>query len=176
MPKSLRIRLGKIVIASGTSGYRRWYTPGLFERHVLPLLPKTLQVLVPPPEKSRNYNCFIYALGLHKRTSVLRRTKGFIYSAFVQKLLDQGELVQMRRPSKGDLVLYRNPRAGEEFTHAGVVQSDGSVVSKWSWGPLIRHKMLDVPSFYGSRVTFVKRISPARAERLFRRYQSFNKP
>lgn len=161
MDKKLRNMLSKIVISSGTGRYRRWYTPGLFEKHVAPLLPVSIKVIAPPPQKKDNYNCFIYALGLQKNSGIIRSSKGFIYSAFVQKILDAREVEIVQTPAADDIVLYRNPkRFGKEFTHAGVIQKDGTVISKWSWGPLLHHSLFDVPELYGSEITYLRAVSP----------------
>jgi hypothetical protein len=169
--KDIRRALSRLIADTGTNGYRRWYTPGLFETHVAGMLPKELRVIAPPPKKEDNYNCFIYALGLHRRHDVLRESKGFIYSAFLETLIAKGELAIARKPVVGGMILYRNPRRyGKGFAHAGVVQKDGSIVSKWSWGPLIRHAVFDVPQSYGSDIIHVGHVSPGKAYRLWKAY------
>lgn len=171
-----RKKLSEVVLRSGTSGFRRWYTTKLFEKYVRALLPSELEILEPPPTKKQNYNCFLYALGLHSSKKILKESKGFIYSAFIERLLDEGCLKETRRPKSGDIVLYRNPReSGQEFTHAGIRDRQGLIISKWSWGPLIKHRIFDVPSFYGSKTMFIGSLTKAEAERLWDKYRSFNR-
>jgi hypothetical protein len=169
---NLRQRLTAIIQKTGTGRMRRWYTPGLFEKYVLPVMPTRLTVLAGPPPSDRNYNCFLYALGLHRHPAVLKISKGFIYSDFIHQLLDDRLLTPTRRPASGDIILYQYPgQLGDEFTHVGVVQEGGKVISKWSWGPFVLHDKFDVPDSYGSRLTFVKAVSRSRLARAYRTYR-----
>lgn len=171
-----RAHLSELILHSGTNGYRRWYTPGLFERFVRQELPPELKILKAPPVAGKNYNCFMYALGLHTSKQVLKESKGFIYGAFFQRLLNEGLLEPTKQPKKGDMILYRKPgHFGDEFTHAGVVTNAEYITSKWAWGPLIQHRLFDVPSFYGSSIVYVKKISPARAKKLWEEHRAFSK-
>ena len=41
-----------------------WWKPDLFEVHVRPFLPLSLEIVSPPPQKESNYNCFVFVFGL----------------------------------------------------------------------------------------------------------------
>jgi hypothetical protein len=106
---------------------------------------------------------------------VIRQTKGFIYSSFFQTLIKKNELSIITKPEKGDIIVYRNIKQfGDEITHVGILQGDDTVVSKWSWGPIIKHKIFDVPDFYGSDILFVKNVNTERAKELYYHYKKFN--
>jgi hypothetical protein len=176
MKRISRRGLSNLVAKTGTRGRRAWFTPGLFDQVVRSQLPAAIEIVEAPLPAKQNYNCFLFALGLHRSQSVLKQSKGFIYSPFLEKLLDLGLLKVTKTHKAGDMVLYRNPsRFGKEFTHAGIVQRDGTVISKWSWGPLLRHRMLDVPSFYGSKLVFVKALKKGQAQKFWSKYHSSNK-
>ncbi len=36
------------------------------------------------------------------------------------------------------------------------MQDKNTVLSKWSWGPLLRHRVFDVPDHYGDTIEFYK--------------------
>jgi hypothetical protein len=152
-----------------------WYKPGLFIKNTLAKLPIEITILENPPREEDNYNCFIYALGLSTNKEVIRETKGFIYCSFFQKLIEKNELSITTKPEKGDIIVYRNIKQfGDEITHVGIFQDDNTIVSKWSWGPIIKHKIFDVPDFYGSDILFVKKVSTEKARELYHQYKKFN--
>ncbi|HTH93269.1 MAG TPA: hypothetical protein VL576_02205 [Candidatus Paceibacterota bacterium] len=166
-----REMLDKIIL---TDEGNNWWKPELFIKNTLPLLPKELEVLANPLPYDENYNCFIYALGLHNDKELLKETKGFIYDAFFQKLIDLGELHLTDEPQNGDWVLYKDMKNYPKMiTHIGTLDN-GKVISKWAWGPLIKHDLWDVPSSYGDNVQYVKAISPEQAKILCEKYKEFN--
>ncbi len=56
-------------------------------------------------------------------------------------------------PEQGDIVCYC--KTGEErVAHVGRYQADGSVKSKWGMGPMFRHPVEYVPTYYGNTVFF----------------------
>ncbi len=136
---------------------QNWWKPDLFEKYVRHQLPRELKVLAPPPEEPVNYNCFVYALGLQNDPSFLGNvnwdfTKQLDRS--YEQLIAQKILLQTEAPSPGDLIVYRADDG--TISHVGLMDSDRKVTSKWSWGPLLRHAVLDVPVLYGDDIKFYK--------------------
>jgi len=155
---------------------QNWWQPDLFSKHVRHLLSGSLEILLDPPIANENYNCFMYALGLHSNQNIREESKGFIYDTFFSKLLDANELEIINNPLKGDYVLYKDEKNHPDIlTHIGVI-SGNSVISKWSWGPLIKHDLLDVPQSYGEDIFYVRSISQEESERLYAQYKKFNVP
>ncbi len=112
-----------------------WWKPDLFEEKVLDLLPSSLEIIQNPPEENRNYNCFVYALGLNFDQKIIDDTNGFIYSSFFKKLIGDNLLEETQIPEKGDYIIYENEEDYPgEITHSGLLDSDDKVVSKWAWG------------------------------------------
>lgn len=172
MNNLLREKLNKIVSAKNA---KNWYIPELFEKNTLPNLPKELDLIEMPPKEEKNYNCFIYALGLHKNSDVLKETKGFIYSNFIKHLIEINEIKQVKKIQPNIIVLYINEKSNpNEFTHAGIAQENGKILSKWSWGPILLHDLFDTPFSYGNKVTYYKPIKPEKALELYNKYKSFN--
>jgi hypothetical protein len=95
-------------------------------------------------EKGPDYSdldCIDYALGIK-----YPRNKG------VNRLLILPDTVE---PKKGDIVLYLNNEKDSEIWHAGRVQEDGKIISKFgSGGPLFRHPVTHVPTHYGNFAVF----------------------
>ena len=59
------------------------------------------------------------------------------------KILDEGLLKYTDNPQKGDYIIYRDLKNNPNIiNHIGVVDEKGMVISKWSWGPLLKHKIL----------------------------------
>lgn len=128
-----------------------------------------------PPSENQNFNCFIYVLGLHKNGEILNETNGFIYDSFLNHLLDIGELQKTDSPTNGDYVVYQDlENYPDNLTHVGILEN-GKVVSKWAWGPLIRHNIWDVPAEYGNDVFYTKAVTNEKALELFTRYKANNK-
>ena len=167
--RALRKLLRSIV--SSKNG-KNWYKPDLFMKNTLPVLPKRIKVLEFPPEKNKNYNCFIYVLGLQNESKILRQTHGFIYNSFFEKIIKEKELIKIERPRSGDVILYRNT-AGL-ITHAGIVTDNSFITSKWSWGPVLKHRVFDVPDFYSSKISYYQRVGLKKALKLYAKYKRFN--
>jgi hypothetical protein len=151
-----------------------WWKPKLFNNTTAHLLPQRLQIILPPPIEKQNYNCFIYALGLPHDKSILKNCKGFIYDTFFQKLIDAKELQIIKKASDGDYVVYRDSKKYPDMlTHIGIMKGS-KVISKWAWGPLLKHDIFDVPKSYGDDIFFVRSVSLVTAKRLYWRYKQFN--
>ena len=173
MDKEQRENLDKILHQNGGDD---WWHADLFEKNTKNILPKDLEILANLPSEDRNYNCFIYALGLEEDQEILQDSHGFIYDTFFQKLIDKKIVEFTDSPQPGDYVLYRNSeKYPNEITHIGVIERESKIVSKWAWGPLLRHSLLDVPASYGDEISYVKRISKERAKDLYYQFKEFNK-
>jgi hypothetical protein len=133
-----------------------WWKPELFEKNTRHLLPKEIEILEPPPPIERQYSCFAYVLGLNESSAYLGKSRGFLYQlSFFPKLIANKILVQKERAEKGDLILYQTDKG--VVTHSGILESPEVVISKWSWGPLIRHRIFCVPEHYGDKVSFYEK-------------------
>ncbi len=164
--------LDEIILRNDTND---WWQPEKFVAHTLPLLPPELKVLANPPSADRNYNCFIFALGLANDVDVVKDSHGFIYSAFVTKLIELKELKKTSAPIAGGYVAYQDiANYPQEIAHMGILQEDGSVISKWAWGPLVKHDVKDVPASYGNSIWYAKNILPNKARELYWQHKNFN--
>lgn len=168
----MRKLLDKIIL---TDGGDNWWKPKLFELNTLDKLPKELEIIKSPPSEDKNYNCFIYALGLEKDQELIEECSGFIYDTFFQKLIDEGLLKYIDNPEVGDYILYRDLKNYPNMiTHIGVISGNDFVISKWAWGPLFKHKVFDVPESYGNDISYIKAISKEKAKELYEKYKEFN--
>ena len=151
-----------------------WWQPDRFRAHTKSLLPSELDLLLDPPAEEENYNCFLYALGLHSDPEVIAETSGFIYDSFFKHLLQKNELQITANPNDGDWVVYQDlVNYPDNYTHIGVLR-DGAVVSKWAWGPLIAHALWDVPAEYGDHVFYVAGVDLQTAKSLYLQYRECN--
>ncbi len=166
-----RKQLDKIIMKNDTND---WWQPELFVQNTKHLLPTELEILADPPKEIQNYNCFVYVLGLYEDTEILRETRGFIYDSFFKYLLTIGELQKTEFPSDGDYVAYQDlEQYPESITHIGKLTGN-KVISKWAWGPLVKHDLWDVPNEYGDDIFYIKSISKEHAKSLFNKYGSSN--
>ena len=170
---NLRKKLDEIIHKDNGNN---WWKPCLFKKHTQKIIPKELKILEPPPSSNENYNCFIHILGLSHDSNLIKDCSGFIYSALFQKLLDDKILTCTDNPQKGDYIIYHDLKNYPKIiTHAGIIENKDTIISKWAWGPLFRHKIFDVPESYGNNVSYVKSISKERAKELYKKYKKFNK-
>jgi len=167
---NLRERLSALV-HSGNG--QSWWRPDLFS-NIRPQLPSEIEI-VEPPQKSNQYNCFLFALALHQDRQIIDDSGGFVYSSLVMELILRGELEIRKAPAVGNIVLYRNVKENPlEFTHAAILVGPARALSKWSWGPLIRHGVLDVPDFYGDDLVYTAPMSSVRAQQLYWKFRGAN--
>ena len=168
----MRKLLDKII---NTDGGNNWWKPDLFLKNTLSLLPKEIEILKNPPKQEDNYNCFMYALGLDDNKSIKKDCGGFIYDTFFQKLLDVGLLKYTDNPKNGDYIIYRDLKNNPNvINHIGIIDNKGIAISKWSWGPLLKHKIIKIPESYGNDISYVKAITKEKAIKLYERYKNFN--
>ena len=175
MTRQQKKDIRKVLAGIVTNEHEAWWcNPHLFREKIEPIFPKEVEIIaLPPKDAERQFNCFIYAFGLENDLKVLKSTRGFIYSPFVEKLIAAREFTEIKKPVPRDLVFYRNPKKfGGTITHAGLYTSDGRILSKWSWGPVLKHKLLDVPDFYGNKISYYKPFSKRAMIKLYKKYQS----
>lgn len=153
---------------------KNWWHPVLFTKNVKHLIPDSLEIMINPPTADKNYNCFMYALGLYKNDKIRTEAKGFIYDTMFTKILECHELQVIKDPEEGDYVIYRDKNSPDILTHIGICSGE-KIISKWSWGPLVKHDLWDVPESYGDEVFYVKSISLQNAEELYSQYKLSNK-
>ena len=152
--EKIRSTLDKIVSSENEDN---WWRTELFEKNTRSHLPEGLEVVIPPPAEDINYNCFVYVLSLQNNSQFLGRigwdfthTLGGIFDGMIRK-----EILQRKdEPEKGDLIIYRTSKG--DISHAGIMLTIDKVISKWSWGPIIRHSIFDVPNHYGDTIEFYK--------------------
>lgn len=132
-----------------------WWKPELFAKNILSELPKEWDIVSPPPAEESNYNCFVFAFGLENDTDFLGG-KNPIQKEFVRHLLAKSILEETSDElAPGNLVFYEADDG--VITHGGIVQDDGKILSKFMWGPTVRHELWNVPSSFGDRVFYTSR-------------------
>ena len=150
-------------------GGKNWWVPDAFLAHILPHLPVELTVVDPPPTYKTNYNCFVYAFGMHKDESFLGGYNP-VQQEFVKYLLNEDVLKRTDSPESGDLVFYRDDQGN--ITHGGILKSKDIVLSKWMWGPIIENNLWDVPASFGNEVFYVKRVFTEQIKREYEIYKN----
>ena len=164
-------QLDKIIVKNRTND---WWQPELFVQNTKHLLPPELEILADPPPEDQNYNCFLYVLELHTNEEVLKETNGFIYDSFIKHLFSTGNLVKTETPEDGDYIVYKElVNYPDALTHIGVIHGN-KMVSKWAWGPLVKHNVWDVPVEYGDTIFYIQAINPETALQLYHQHKSFN--
>lgn len=150
--KDLREKLGKLVSSENEDN---WWKQDLFEKHTRPQIPSELEIIISPPLEEENYNCFVYVLSLQNDTRFLgnygwefTRNLGPVFDEMIEAKI----LKSLNSPRVESLIVYRADN--NAISHVGLMESENVVVSKWSWGPLFRHAIFDVPDHYGDKVEF----------------------
>lgn len=150
--KDLRKKLGKLVSSENEDN---WWRQDLFEKYTRQQIPPDLDIISPPPPEEENYNCFVYVLGLQSDTRFLGN-EGWDFTRNLGKVFDEminnKILESLHEPKTGSLVVYRAD--DNSISHVGILETGKIVISKWSWGPLLQHSILDVPDHYGNKVEF----------------------
>lgn len=149
---ALRSVLNKVVSEENAEN---WWKPELFNKNTLSILPAELKIIESVPSEEINYNCFVYVLGLQNYSKLLgnkgwkfTRNLGFVFDEMIKKFI----LSKIDLPIKGSLIVYRDNK--NSISHVGLMKNSDTVISKWSWGPLLEHKVFDVPKDYGDVVEF----------------------
>lgn len=150
--KGIRTKLGELV---SSENEENWWRTELFEKNTRKHIPSELEIITPPPEEGLNYNCFVYVLGFQNDQQFLgnagwefTRNLGLVFDEMISKNI----LKHSDTPKKGLLILYRTDDG--VISHVGLMENEKNVISKWSWGPLIKHEVFDVPDHYGNKVEF----------------------
>ena len=146
-----------------------WWKPDLFENVTRSKLPKELEIISPPPQEEDNYNCFVFAFGLKDDLEFLGGDNP-IQQEFVKHLIRMNILLPTNDPLSGDFVFYENNSG--KITHGGILESTDQVVSKWMWGPIIRHKLWDVPSSFGEVELFFKPLDSSKVKEEYNKYKA----
>lgn len=150
--KDLRKKLGTLVSSENEDN---WWRRELFEKYTRPQIPSELSIISTPPPEEENYNCFIHVLGLQSDARFLGN-KGWDFTRNLGKvfdeMIDSKVLEPLHAPKAGSLVVYRAD--DNSISHVGILETEKNVISKWSWGPLLRHEIFDVPDHYGNKVKY----------------------
>lgn len=117
--------------------------------------------------------CLTYALGLYK-DDTYRAIAGPAFSyevfagkPFVERLLEQGLLVELEQAVPGCLVLYF---ADGVWKHAGTASLANRVISQWGTFPVYEHETFEVPARYGNQVRYFTMPDTAESLALFVEY------
>ena len=148
----LRRKLGELV---SSENEENWWRLELFEKNTRAQIPPELEIIAAPPAEEANYNCFVYVLGLQNDPRFLGNS-GWEFTCKLGSVFDEMISVNILKsvdvPKNGDMILYRT--SDGMISHVGLMDDANIVVSKWSWGPLLKHKVFDVPDHYGDKVEF----------------------
>lgn len=150
--RAIRKKLDEIVSEENAEN---WWKPELFEKNTLPILPPELEIIESVPSEEQNYNCYVYALGLHHHPEIIGN-KGWEFTRNLGSLFDEmivkDLLHKVGKPSQGMVIVYRTETGS--ISHVGLMEDENTVISKWSWGPLLKHHIFAVPADYGDAVEF----------------------
>ncbi len=150
--RELRVKLDTIVSEENAEN---WWRPELFEKNTLPFLPSELEIIEGVPSEEQNYNCFVYALGLQHHPEIIGN-KGWEFTRNLGPIFDEmitkGLLHKIDKPTQDAVIVYRTQNGA--ISHAGLMESEDRVISKWSWGPLLKHQIFAVPADYGDTIEF----------------------
>lgn len=122
---------------------------------------------VTDPWPENNYTCLVYALGLCNsrvyQQIVARNEEVFAGPEFAQYLICQAAIKRSKQAQAGDLVLYCSGSDEDKTVcHAGILDEDGLVVSKWGLGGLWQHGLLEVPASYGKNIHYYEAVDSER--------------
>ncbi len=127
-----------------------------FNEVVIPTLTKDnkIRVIVPASIKDRRY-CHCYVFGFSEPEE---KMNNFFFENILQKDYEQilKEVVQ-----QGNLVIYweKHPKSNLQILkHSGVFNDNDVVQSKWGAGAVLEHGIFDVPTRYGTHVSYFRRI------------------
>lgn len=146
------------------SSEENWCVPELFEKFTKGRLPPELELISPPTPEEQNFNCYIYALGFsHDPRFLGNENWDFMRSLHTDfdAMINTEILRKITKPEKGCLVLWRTDEGA--ISHVGLMEDEHTTISKWSWGPLFRHNIYDVPASYGDNLEFYLGLPEARA-------------
>ena len=146
-----------------------WWKPELFTKNVLPIFPKELEIVKFPPREKDNYNCFVFALGLENDPDFLGGNNP-VQKEFIRHLISERILTETSNELfTGSLVFYENEEG--VITHGGILEEGGVILSKWMWGPTIRHQLWDVPSSFGNKIFYTNKPDSAVVKEKYKSYR-----
>lgn len=145
-----------------------WWNRELFLKNIKNDLPPELEIISLPPDYENNYNCFVYAFGLENDKDFLGDNNP-IQQDFVKYLLKMNSIVETNE-KVGNIILYVS--SNSDITHAGIMVSEDTVISKWMWGPIIKNNYHDVPSSFGDKIIFVNRLDARSIKTLYLQYKA----
>jgi len=154
----IRTLLGKFVSPINA---RNWWVPALFECYTRNMLPNVIDIILPPPNIQYNYNCFVYAVGKQFDPFYIGNTGKEFSNTIgdrIDFMIDNSNILK-KSPDKNNIVIYRSDDGC--ISHVGRLISSSLVISKWSWGPLVKHRLWDVPDHYGNKIEFYTLTSKA---------------
>jgi hypothetical protein len=132
-----------------------------FDQHVVELEALRGQfghsiIILPFDEPLQNCSCVMFALGmrLEEASSFL----GHFYAStqYLESLITKGCLKETEAKNKAIAVYWHDGR----IVHAGVTQANGRIASKWGIGFAYEHKEWEVPSSYGSGISYHAPMDP----------------
>jgi len=127
MNEDLRKKLSDIVCQKNADN---WSRADLFIKNILPILPKELKIIELPPSEDKQYNCFVYALGLSQNECFLRWENVWVFSNdFLNSLIASKYLIETKEIKTGNIILYRDDKSF--ITHAGIMKSKNIEISKF---------------------------------------------
>lgn len=145
-----------------------WWNRELFLKNIKNDLPPELEIISLPPDYEDNYNCFVYAFGLENDKDFLGDNNP-IQQNFIKYLLKMNFIMETDKKI-GSIILYIN--SNSDITHAGIMESEDVVISKWMWGPVIRNNYKDVSSSFGDKTIFVNKLDSKSIKALYLKYKA----
>lgn len=116
--------------------------------------------IVEGPAPNHRYTCVMHAFGLVEDPDYIAIVQAaprdiFASPRFVQRLIENRQLQELRGPQEGALFVFFEAGA---VKHIGRLVSETRAESKWGAGHLYRHGLFEVPSMYGPTVRFFRPI------------------
>jgi len=128
--ETIRKKLGELVSDENADN---WWRPELFEKYTRSQIPSELEVITPPPAEERNYNCFVFVLGLEAEERFLGNA-GWEFTRKLDDLFDemiaQNILERIENGDSNNLIVYRTDNG--KISHVGLMEDESTVISKWS--------------------------------------------
>lgn len=133
----------------------------------------TIYVVMSPHPISR-YTCLMHVFDFVEKPEYIAIADwglGNVFASadFAHWLIDNDELTPLHTDNAqpGDLVMYFRDGA---FKHAGLLQGNGRVLSKWGQGHLYEHDILEIPHSYGDEVRYYESLDYDEAFDAFTRF------
>ncbi len=154
--KNLRELLGAFITDENREN---WCVPENFDNFFRSQIPQSIKIVKLPPRREMNYNCFMYTFGMANSSDFLGSKGRLVNSKAVKGLIENKVLEPCDEPRMGDIVIYFDKEKEDIPVHAGIFDGEDYVISKWSCGPIFRHKTFDLPEQYGDKVKYYRQVS-----------------